>query len=90
MDETNGNSKSRLDRMEGLLEVLVDEHVKFDEEHKKLLMAQVVLTDRLDKLTVRVDRLAVTMQELAEAQSVLMHTMDDFIRGRGDRGPREN
>ena len=90
MDETNGNSSSRLDRIEALLEVLVGEHVKFDDEHKRLLTAQVVLTDRLDKLTVRVDKLAVTMQELAESQNVLMHMMDEFIRGRPDPGLREN
>jgi hypothetical protein len=83
MDEPNGSGKSRLDRLEGLMELLVDEHVKFNDEHKRLLTAQVVLTDRVDKL-------AVTMQELAEAQSVLMHVMDEFIRGRGDRGPGES
>ena len=32
-DETNGNKKDRLDRVEALLEVLVNEHIQFHEEH---------------------------------------------------------
>ena len=46
----NGNgseSAGRLDRIEGLLEVLVNEHIQFADEHKRLLTAQVVLTDRI-------------------------------------------
>jgi hypothetical protein len=73
MDEQNG--ASRMDRVERMMEILAPDHVKFDDEHKKLLTAQVVLTDR-------VDRLAITMQELAASQSVLIHMMDEFIRGR--------
>lgn len=56
------NGASRLDRIERTLELLIDdhvqfreEHIQFREEHKLLLTAQVVLTDRLDKLTQRVD-----------------------------------
>jgi hypothetical protein len=57
----NGHDPSRLDRLEGLVEVLVNRHIEFEDEHKRLLTAQVVLTDRLDRLTVQVG-------ELREAQ----------------------
>jgi chromosome segregation ATPase len=56
MPESNGTA--RLDRIERALELLIDDHVQFREEHKQLLTAQVVLTDRLDKLTGRLDQLA--------------------------------
>ena len=62
MPEPNGSD--RLDRIERALELLIDDCVQFREEHKLLLTAQIVLTDRLDKLTVRVDQLAATAAEM--------------------------
>jgi len=78
-----------MDRVERMMEMLVTNHVKFSDEHKQLLTAQVVLTNRMD-------RLATTIQELAEAQEhtdrqmkegderlgILIRTIDGFIRGR--------
>ncbi|MSV34985.1 MAG: hypothetical protein EXQ47_05225 [Bryobacterales bacterium] len=55
-----GNGQGRLDRLEGLMALLIDDHVQFQQEHKQLLTAQVVLTDRLD-------RLAQTVKDIAEA-----------------------
>lgn len=60
------NGASRLDRIERALELLIDDHVQFREEHKQLLTAQVVLTNRLDKLTERVDQLTERVDMLAE------------------------
>ena len=76
-----------MDRVERMMELLITDHVKFSDEHKQLLTAQVVLTDRMDRLTI-------TMQELAEAQKrtdqqmkesdermgILTRMMDEFIR----------
>ena len=45
----DNNGTNRLDRIERALELLIDDHVQFREEHKLLLTAQVVLTDRLDR-----------------------------------------
>jgi hypothetical protein len=87
MGEANG--ASRMDRVEQMMEMLITDYVKFSDEHKQLLTAQVVLTDRMGRLTT-------TMQELAEAQKhtdqqmkesverlgILLRTMDGFIRGR--------
>ncbi len=50
-----------MDRLEHLMELLITDHLTFSDEHKKLLTAQVVLTDRLDKL-------AVGVLELQQAQ----------------------
>jgi hypothetical protein len=93
-DEQNGHGTSRLDRMEGLMQLLIDDHLKFSDEHNRLLTAQVVLTDRVDKLAERMDQLAGTMQQVAKSQkevleaqkhtderlNVLMLTVDDLIR----------
>lgn len=83
-----------MDRVERMMELLITDHVKFSDEHKQLLTAQVVLTDRMDRLTT-------TMQELAEAQKrtdqqmkdsdgrlgILIRMMDEFIRRNGSKAP---
>jgi uncharacterized protein YlxW (UPF0749 family) len=45
----DNNGTARLDRIESVLELLIADHVQFREEHKQLLTAQIVLTDRLDR-----------------------------------------
>jgi hypothetical protein len=83
-----------MDRVERMMELLITDHVKFSDEHKQLLTAQIVLTDRMDRLTT-------TMQELAEAQKrtdqqmkdsygrlgILIRMMDEFIRRNGSKTP---
>ena len=72
-ERSNGHGgESRLDRIERALELLVDDHVMFRDEHKRLLTAQVVLTDR-------VDQLAIGMRELQEAQKHTDERMDALI-----------
>ena len=53
----SGPDPDRLDRLEGLVEVLFNRHLEFEEEHKRLLTAQVVLNDQLQRLGERVNRL---------------------------------
>jgi hypothetical protein len=65
----NGNGEGptgsqRLDRIERALELLVDDHVQFREQHKHLLAAQVLLTGSLDRLTDRVDKLGERLDKL--------------------------
>jgi dynactin complex subunit len=88
------NGASRMDRVERMMEMLITDHVKFSDEHKQLLTAQVVLTDRMDRLTT-------TMQQLAEAQKrtdqqmkesderlgILTRMMDEFIRRDRSKSP---
>jgi hypothetical protein len=73
----NGSGDSRLDRLEGLMALLIEDHVQFREEHKHLLTAQVLLTGK--------------MAELAEAQkhtderlNALITIVDGVIRKRPD------
>ena len=87
--EHNGYKNPRMDRLENLMELVIADHVKFADEHNKLLTSQVLLTDRLDKLAQHVDK---SVQELAESQkatdarlSILIQMMDNFIRERGDK-----
>lgn len=85
----NGSAESRLDRMEGLMALLIDDHVQFREEHKMLLAAQVVLTDRVDKLGARLDTTITAIQELTASQrhtderlNALIAVVDDLVRHR--------
>jgi hypothetical protein len=77
-DEQNGHGMSRLDRMEGLMQLLIDDHLKFSDEHKSLLTSQILLTDRMGKLVGTVDTLtgetgtlAETIRQIAESQMEL-------------------
>jgi hypothetical protein len=88
-DQPNGNGQSRLDRMEGLMNLLIEDHVRFDEEHKRLLTAQIILTDRIDKLAIQVDKTAAAVREVSESQrhsderlNALIAVVDDLVRKR--------
>ena len=71
----NGHDPDRLDRLEGLVEVLVNRHLEFEEEHKSLLIAQVVLTDRMD-------RMAEFQKHSDERLDALIAIVDEVIRNR--------
>jgi hypothetical protein len=55
--------------------LLIEDHVRFSEEHKQLLTSQVLLTDHVDKL-------AITVQELAAAQRHTDDRLNALIRRR--------
>lgn len=78
-DEQNGHGTTRLDRMEGLMQLLIDDHLKFSDEHNRLLTAQIVLGDRMDKLTQTMQELARSQKELAEQQKHTDARMDALI-----------
>jgi predicted transcriptional regulator len=79
---SNGHVPDRLDRLEGLVEVLFNRHLEFEEEHKRLLTAQVVLTDRMDRLDRRLERLAELQAEGAQRLNVLIAIVNEVIRNR--------
>ena len=70
---SSDNGASRLDRIEKLLEMLVDDHVKLVDEHRFLLHAQVVLTEKVDKL-------ADAQQRTQERLNALISVVDDIVR----------
>jgi hypothetical protein len=93
-DETNGDQKNRLDRVEELLEVLVNDHIQFHEEPRQLLKAQVLLYDTVQKLTEaqasfdqRLATLVTSQAQLAAAQqhtdenlAALINVVDSVVR----------
>jgi hypothetical protein len=78
-DEQNGQAKSRLERLEHLMELLIDDHLKFSDEHNRLLKAQVLLTEAQQKAEVRMEQLDRKMVELAESQKHTDARMDALI-----------
>lgn len=93
-DTPNGSWQSRQDRMEGLMNLLIEDHVRFDDEHKRLLTAQVILTDRVDKLAIQGDRTFAALTDLAESQkhtderlNALISVVDDLVRKRPPQLP---
>ena len=72
----NGRTERRLTRLEEFVEVLANEHIQFAEEHRRLLTAQVILTDRMD-------RLAAAQAHTDERLAVLIRMMDDWIKRQG-------
>ena len=76
----NGSGESRLDRLEGLMALLVEDHVQFREEHRQLLTAQVVLTDRLDRF---IKETAEAGKHTDERLNALITIVDGFIRKQG-------
>ena len=82
MAASNGHDSWRLDRIEGLIEVLVNEHIEFAREHRQLLTAQIVLTDRLDRLAVQVSELSEVQKHGDERLNALIVTVDGMIRNR--------
>ena len=89
MAETNGQNSGgeRLERIERILEVVAGVQQQFAENHKQLLTAQVVLTDRVDKLAARMDELTqaqkITEQHFQDTDArlgILVKMMDEWIR----------
>jgi len=80
----NGSGESRLDRLEGLMALLIDDHVQFREEHKLLLSAQVVLTERVDKLAITLNtaikELSTVQRQTDERLNALIAVVDDIVR----------
>jgi len=52
----------------------------FRQEHQLLLKAQVVLTDRMDKLADRMDKLAASQQHTDERLNALIGVVDGVVR----------
>ena len=82
----NGSGDSRLNRLEGFMALLIEDHLQFREEHKLLLTSQVLPTDRVDKLAITLDT---AIKELSAAQrqtddrlNALISVVDDIVHHR--------
>jgi len=77
MADTHENGGSRLDRIERTLARLTEGHETFQLEHKQLLTAQVVLTDRLDRF---IKETAEAGKHTDERLNALITIVDGIIR----------
>jgi hypothetical protein len=86
MQSNGGGETSRLDRMEGLMALMIDDHVQFREEHKRLLTAQVLLTDEMRKLAesqrLTEEHLKALIAHTDERLNALIAVVDDIVRKR--------
>jgi methyl-accepting chemotaxis protein len=85
MDE-NGHGTSRLDRIEGVIERLAGDHLKFRDEHKSLLTSQVLITDSMQKLIAAMEtfsgqfeEMAVTVRGVIESQRQLTDSQKELV-----------
>lgn len=79
MPEPNGNSASRLDRIEAAIDLLINDHLAFRDEHRSLLRAQVLLTGTVEGLTARLDALTTTVDALTTTVDALTAKVDQFV-----------
>ena len=76
MAEQNGD---RLDRMENIVEGLLDAHILLEQSQKNRLRAQVLLRDAQEQTEKQVNQLAESHQALAEAQKRTEQSLKEFI-----------
>jgi hypothetical protein len=80
------NGTGRLDRIERALELLIADREQFRVEHKRLLTAQILTNDQVQKLTAVVADLARTTDErfnaVSENLNTLIRVVDDMVRNR--------
>jgi hypothetical protein len=73
------NGSDRLDRIERVIELLVEDHIQFRDEHKSLLKAQVLLTDTVGNLTKCVETIAGHLGTLTVKVEVLADKLNGLI-----------
>ena len=89
-ESTNGASDpTRLDRVERILEVIINTHVDMQQDIKIVLRSQVHMSDSLEQLTNRVTELAEAQKRTEESlqhtdarMGALILTVDEIFRGR--------
>ena len=82
VESNGGDARSRLDRIEAALELMIADHEEFRQEHKRLLIAQVLLTDAQQKLTEEQKKLAEAQRHTEDRLSALIAVVDDRVRNR--------
>jgi DNA invertase Pin-like site-specific DNA recombinase len=76
------NGRNRLDRIEAILLRVVETQDRMQLDLKQLLTAQVVLTDRVDRLAQSVADLADAQKHTEERLNALIAVVDDIVRKR--------
>lgn len=78
---TNGSDSGRLDRVEKLLERLVEDHLVFRDEHRQLLKAQVILTDIVQKQAETMNTFRETLNTFRETLGTFQGTLGTLQEG---------
>lgn len=90
VSQQNGDNP-RLDRIERILETVVNVQADMQAEHKALLTAQVLQGEEIRQLQKRTDekfqKLADTQERMDAALAVLIATVDEIIRKPGASTP---
>ncbi len=82
----NGNNggNPRLDRIEGIIEALANRQNLIEDEFSRLLKAQVVMGDQLNKLAESQIKIAAAhderMRDMDERLNALIQIVDDLVR----------
>jgi hypothetical protein len=84
VSETNGQGKSRLDRIEELIErqelANLAAHELFQAEDKRLLTAQILMNGAMQKMAEAMTSLESKMEETTGKLNALIDTVDGIIR----------
>ena len=70
----------RLDRIERALELMLDDHIRFRQEHKQLLASQVLLTGSLELLSERLNTLTARVDTLTTNVTLMQETFDARLK----------
>jgi len=70
----------RLDRIERALELMLDDHIRFREEHKQLLASQVLLTGSLELLSERLNTLTARVNTFTANVTLMQETFDARLK----------
>jgi flagellar biosynthesis chaperone FliJ len=84
MAETNGNHNPRLDRIEKALELMVSDHEQFRQEHKQLLIAQVVQSDQIAENARQIQALTQRMNQQSKKTAALDERVDKLVGSIGE------
>lgn len=80
MSQNGGDLSRRGERIEQLMEVLLTRHLEFEDEHKKLLAAQVLLADAQCKTEGTMNTLSESLIHLSSRVDALVDVVDGMVR----------
>jgi hypothetical protein len=84
-EEGKEKRKSRLDRIEAAIELMIGDHEQLRQDYKQVLTAQVLLTDAQEKLTDAQGKLTDAQRKSEEKIAALAERMDRFATQQAER-----
>lgn len=84
MAEPNGNRDTRMDRIEKALELMISDHEQFRQEHKQLLISQVVQSGQIANNSRQIEALTQRMNQQVDITAALDSRVDKLVSSIGD------